>query len=56
MQKRVKILLFSLVLLAMLVIACEDWDGMDRSGWPATATASVINEIELAATLTPQGE
>jgi len=33
MSKRTRILLLCLALLALLTLACDDWDGMDRSGW-----------------------
>lgn len=33
MSKRTKILLLCLALLALLSLACNDWDGMDRSDW-----------------------
>jgi len=32
-RKRGIILALALVVLAMLTLACRDWDGLDRSGW-----------------------
>jgi len=32
-QKRTLVLILAIVLLAMLTVACSDWDGLDRSGW-----------------------
>jgi len=31
-QKKL-VLILAIVLLAMLTLACRDWDGLDRSGW-----------------------
>ena len=43
------ILLCAVILLATLVLGCDDWD-IDRSGFEATATASVQTEMTLWAT------
>jgi len=30
---RARVLLLALCILALCTVACNDWDGMDRSGW-----------------------
>ena len=33
------ILIVAILVLAALTLGCNDWDGMDRSGWQPTPTA-----------------
>ena len=47
-NRRLLIILLAIVILAALTLGCQDWDGIDRSGWPATSTASAITEMALA--------
>ena len=39
---RRRAILLSLIILATLTMACNDWDGLDRSGWAVTATAEAF--------------
>lgn len=34
-RMRTLVLVLAVALLAMLAVACNDWDGLDRSGWGA---------------------
>ena len=47
-SRRVILILLAVVILAALILGCDDWDGIDRSGWPATSTASAATEMALA--------
>jgi hypothetical protein len=54
MIPRTLILLLAIALAAALLLGCQDWDGLDRSGFEATATASVWTEAaRRAAEVTP---
>ena len=55
MTKRTTILLLALAVLAVLTCACQEWD-IDRSGFEATATASVHTEMARRAAETPPAE
>ena len=53
MTTRTRIILLLAVVLGALVLGCNDWD-MDRTGFEATATASVWTEAaRRAAEATP---
>lgn len=40
---RCRAIILSLIIIAMLTMACNDWDGADRSGWAVTATAEAFD-------------
>ena len=38
MRRNTIILILAISILCLLTMACNDWDGMDRSGWQPTPT------------------
>ena len=41
-KQRAMVMLLAIAVLALCLMACDDWDGMDRRGWPGpTPTCTV---------------
>ena len=47
-KRRVIIILLCVLIAAFVLLGCNDWDGADRSGFTATATASAYREMARA--------
>ena len=47
-KMRVIIILLCVLIAAFVLLGCDDWDGADRSGFAATATASAYKAKVLA--------
>ena len=47
-RQRVLIILLCGILAAFVVLGCDDWDGMDRTGYAATSTAAAYREMARA--------